>query len=207
MTTHEWRPLFDGQSTRGWHRYNAPGEIGAGWRVQDGTLHFDPSVPNGGGDIVTDEDFGDFHLRLEWKLAPGGNSGVFFHVQEAPQYSHTYLTGPEMQILDNDRHADAKLHKHRAGDLYDLIASSQDAAKPVGEWNAVEIIAANGTLTFKLNDVVTVHTTLWDEHWRGLVSQSKFKDWPGFGASKRGRIGLQDHGDPAWFRNIAVRAL
>lgn len=198
--------LFDGTTTNGWHKFNKPGTIGKGWQAKDGVLMLDPAAKDG-GDIVTDNVYENFHLKLEWKVAEGSNSGVMFFVQEGEQYSHPWKTGPEMQVLDNDRHADAKIHKHRAGDLYDMIASSSEPVKPVGEWNLAEIICNKGKLTFKLNGVVIVETTYNDASWTQMIANSKFKNMPGFGSFTQGKIGLQDHGDLVWFRNIQIKAL
>ncbi len=198
--------LFDGTTTNGWHKFNKPGTIGKGWQAKDGVLMLDPTAKDG-GDIVTDNAYENFHLKLEWKVAEGSNSGVMFFVQEGEQYSHPWKTGPEMQVLDNDRHADAKIHKHRAGDLYDMIASSSEPVKAVGEWNQSEIICNKGKLTFKLNGVVIVETTYNDASWTQMIANSKFKNMPGFGTFTQGKIGLQDHGDLVWFRNIQIKAL
>ena len=198
--------LFDGQTTNGWHKFNKPGTIGKGWQAKDGVLMLDPTAKDG-GDIVTDNAYENFHLKLEWKIAEGGNSGVMFFVQEGEQYSHPWKTGPEMQVLDNDRHSDAKIHKHRAGDLYDMIASSSETVKPVGEWNLAEIICNKGKLTFKLNGVVIVETTYNDASWAQMIANSKFKNMPGFGTFTQGKIALQDHGDLVWFRNIQIKQL
>lgn len=206
-----WELLFDGRSKQGWHVYNNKSD-GSAWKIADDTLYLDVSVKNGwqtvgGGDIVTEKEFENFHLQLEWKVDKGGNSGIMFYVQESPEYEHTWHTGPEMQLLDNTAHADANIDKHRAGDLYDLISGAGDVVNPAGEWNKVDIISTNGSLTFRLNDMSIVETSLWDEHWEQLVQGSKFKKWPGFGKFRSGKIALQDHGDPVWFRNIRIRRL
>ena len=153
----EWISLFDGQTFSGWHKYGG-GEVGKAWKVADGTLYLDAANKDGwqtgdGGDIVTDEEFENFHLKYEWKIAPNGNSGVIFFVHESPEYDYCWQTGPEMQVLDNEGHPDAKIISHRAGDLYDLIVSKEETVKPAGEWNQAEIIADNGNLTLVLNGV------------------------------------------------------
>jgi hypothetical protein len=206
-----WQLLFDGSSTDGWSTYGQD-TIGAAWKVSEGLLYLDASQKNdwqtvGGGDIITDQEFDDFHLKLEWKIAENGNSGIMFHVQEDFQFPYPWLTGPEMQILHNEGHPDGKIEKHRAGDLYDLVACSEESVAPVGEWNLAEIIIENETLTFKLNSVTVVQTILWDDSWKALIAGSKFKDMPSFGTFKSGKIALQDHGDDVWFRNIKIRRL
>ena len=208
----EWISLFDGKSTQGWHNYGK-NTIGNAWKAEDGVLYLDAAALKGspaatGGDIVTDEEYEDFHLKLDWKIAEAGNSGIMFYVQEdASQYEYPWSTGPEMQVLHNEGHPDGKIIKHRAGDLYDLITAKPEAAKPVGEWNQVEIISNDGKLDFMLNGQNVVSTTMWDDNWRQMIANSKFKDMPGFGAHKKGRIALQDHGDPVWFRNIQIKRL
>ena len=206
-----WQLLFDGQTTRGWHTY-AKQTAGKIWRVEDGTLRMDTTIkkaaPAEGGDLVTDEEFDNFHLKLEWKISKNGNSGIIFYVKEDPiKYKESYFTGPEMQVLDNAGHPDGKIYKHHAGDLYDLIPSTKDASKPVGEWNQAEIIANQGKLDFYLNGEHVVSTTMWDDNWRKMVAASKFKAWPDFGTFKKGRIDLQDHGNDVWYRNIKIKKL
>ena len=207
-----WISLFDGQSLKGWHNYGKT-TVGEAWKVADGTLYLDTTKKDdwqikGGGDIVTDESFDNFHLKLEWKIAANGNSGVIFYVHEdTTKYDHVWQTGPEMQVLDNNGHPDAKIPKHRAGDLYDLIACSTETVKPAGEWNAVEIISKDGKLEFMLNGTTVVSTTLWDDAWKALVAGSKFKQWPDFGTYKNGHISLQDHGNTVWYRNIKIKRL
>ena len=207
-----WHLLFDGLGSDGWHTYGSR-SIGTAWKISNGNLHLDADSKkefkvNTGGDIVTDEEYGDFELQLEWKIVSGGNSGICFYVKEdRSKYAYMWQTGPEMQILDNDKHPDGKIIKHRAGDLYDLISSSSEPVKSAGEWNKVRIRSLNGKLDFYLNDVHIVSTILWNDNWRNLIANSKFRTMPDFGSYRTGRIGLQDHGDNVWFRNIKIRRL
>lgn len=200
--------LFDGKTTTGWHTYGK-NTVGKGWKVEDGVLHLDPaSKQDDAGDLVTDKEYGNFHLKIDWKVAPKSNSGILFHINENPEkYHQTYSTGPEMQVIDNDGHPDGKIIKHHAGDLYDLVQSSSEPVKPVGEWNTAEIISDKGTLKFKLNGVLIVSTTQFDENWKTLIANSKFAKWDGFGTFTTGKISLQDHGDEVWFRNVMIKEL
>ncbi len=207
-----WTLLFDGTSTRGWHKYGGE-PVGAAWKVKDSTLFLDASEKKDwqsreGGDIVTDEEFSNFHLKLEWKIDTSGNSGIMFNIfEDSVKYEWPWHTGPEIQILDNAAHADAKITKHRAGDLYDLISTSKEVAKPALEWNHAEIRSQNGKLEIFLNGENVVSTTMWDDNWKKMIAGSKFKAMPDFGTFKSGRIGLQDHGNTVWFRNIKIRRL
>ena len=210
----KWISLFDGKTTKGWHTYGKDA-VGEAWQVVDGALMLDPTHKDGwqikgGGDIVSDESFGDFHLQLEWKISKDGNSGVIFFIQDEPKkYNYIWYTGPEMQVLDNDGHSDGKIQKHRAGNLYDLVAGTEGAVKAVGEWNLVDIISEKGTLTLKLNGITTVTTTLGDDQWKNLINNSKFSkgESPDFGKIFTGHIGLQDHGNKVWYRNIRIKRL
>jgi len=210
--TDGWQLLFDGQSTKGWHKYGGE-PVGSAWKIADHKLYLDISNKvngkvEGGGDIVTDEEFENFHLKLRWKISKNGNSGIMFYVNEdTAKYKRSYETGPEMQVLDNDGHPDAKIIKHRAGDLYDLISCSKETVKHAGKWNLAEIKCVNGKLDFYLNGKNVVSTMLWDDNWKKMVAASKFKQWPGFGTFKKGRICLQDHDNMVWYRNIKIRRL
>src|SRR6201991_4897480 len=151
-----WKLLFDGKTTKGWHTYLRD-TVGSKWQVRDGVLVFDPSQPqSGGGDIVTNEIYENYELNLEWKISRGGNSGIIFDVQEDPKYSATYLTGPEMQVLDNISDGDNKKQNHLAGCLYDLSGDSTvSKPHPAGEWNHVKIRQEKGHLQFWLNGIKT----------------------------------------------------
>ena len=207
-----WDLLFDGTSTKGWHSYGTSA-AGSAWKVDSGALHLDASVKEdgkiaGGGDLTTDSSYENFHLKLEWKIDTSGNSGIIFYVNEdTAKYKKSYETGPEMQVLDNNGHPDAKIIRHRAGDLYDLISCSKETVKPALEWNAVEIKSANGKLEFWLNGENVVSATLWDENWKAMVANSKFKQWADFGTFKKGKICLQDHGNNVWYRNIRIKKI
>ncbi|HLG38890.1 MAG TPA: DUF1080 domain-containing protein [Chitinophagaceae bacterium] len=207
-----WQLLFDGQTTKGWHKYGgAP--VGAAWGTADGAIYLDTSSKKdwqtaNGGDIATDEEFENFDLKLEWKISPKGNSGIIFLVHEdTTKFEYSFNSGPEMQVVDNEGHDDGKIIKHQAGDLYDLISCSKKTVKPLGEWNEVEIKSVNGKLDLYLNGENVVSTTMGDDNWNKMIAKSKFKEWPGFGTFKKGRICLQDHGNMVWFRNIRVKKL
>lgn len=209
--TEEWISLFDGQTFNGWSKYGG-GEVGKAWKVENGELYLDAANKDGwqtgdGGDIVTNEEFENFHFKYEWKIAPNGNSGVIFLVHESPEYQYPWQTGPEMQVLDNEGHPDAKIISHRAGDLYDLIVSSEETVKPAGEWNQAEIVINQGKLDLFLNGVNIVSTQLFTPDWEALIAKSKFKDMPGFGKYKKGKIALQDHGDVVHYRNLVIKKL
>lgn len=199
-----WKLLFDGKSTTGWRNYQSD-KVTDRWKVSNGELYLDKSVTAGAGDIMTDAEFQDYELALEWKISPCGNSGIIFNVVEDDKFKNTYNSGPEMQVLDNTCHPDAKIAKHRAGDLYDLIAVSKETVKPAGEWNQVRIVSNNSKMEFWLNGTKVVDFTMHTPEWKNLVANSKFKTMPGFGEAKKGHIALQDHGDAVWFRNIKIR--
>lgn len=215
LTAHEkkegWQLLFNGRNTDGWHNFNKNG-IGPAWKVKGGCLYLDAAKAEGwqslhGGDIVHEKVLTDFHLKLEWKISCNGNSGIMFYVQENSQYQYPWQTGPEMQVLDNEGHDDGRIQKHRAGDLYDLISCAKETVKPCLQWNKVDIISQNGKLTLKLNGTVVVTADLRSEEWKKLIAASKFSTMPGFGSFLSGKISLQDHGNPVWYRNIRVKEL
>jgi len=202
-----WELLFNGRNLDNWHVYNRDKAMG-GWHAADGMIVFHPNGDAvGGADLVSDEEFDDFDLRLEWKISKGGNSGVFFGVQEEAKYPYESYTGIEMQVLDNEEADDRHDPTHLAGALYDLIdASKISKPKPVGQWNAVRISHYKGRIAFWLNGVKTADINKNSPEWKNRVANSKFKD-SDFGKFDRGRIALQDHTDEVAFRNIKIRRL
>ncbi|NNK89489.1 MAG: DUF1080 domain-containing protein [Saprospiraceae bacterium] len=201
-----WELLFDGSTMDEFHTFNKD-FITKKWRVDNGTIHFDPTVEDDGGDLVTNEEYENFELQLEWKISNCGNSGIMWNVVEDEKYCCPYLTGPEMQILDNTCHPDTKFRTHRAGDLYDMIETKYVTVRPAGEWNKVRIISDNGDMQFWLNGYNVVSFKMHDDNWTEMITNSKFKDWEDFGLARKGKIVLQDHADKVWFRNLKIRKL
>lgn len=212
-----WKLLFDGETSEGWRNYGKE-TFPDGWVVEDGMIHCPGSGRGeaGGkdrGDIIYGEQpFDNFHLKLEWKISEGGNSGIFYLGQESDEYDYIWKTAPEMQILDNEKHPDAQMGTNgnrQAGSLYDLIAADPQNAKPVGEWNQVEIMVYKGSVWHKQNGEKVVEYHLWTPEWNEMVAGSKFpelnEDWAD--VASEGYIGLQDHGDDVWFRNIKIKEL
>ncbi len=193
-----WQLLFDGRTTSGWHTYRSQGTV-TGWEAIDGML-----VRTGtGGDLVTDRQFDSFELELEWRLGPRGNSGIFYWAHEASE--RIYHNAPEYQVLDNVGHRDGLSPLTAAGALYALYPSDPQLVKPVGEWNTSRIITRRGRVEHWLNGVRVVEADFDSEEMRQKIADSKFNEWPTFGKTRRGYIGLQDHGDSVWFRNIKIR--
>ena len=203
--------VFDGKTTDGWRGFqkdHAPER----WIVEDGTLHFSPKAEGSRGDIMIDKKFSDFHLKLEWKIAEAGNSGILYLGSEEPEYNAIYRTAPEMQVLDNAAHPDAKAGTNgnrMAGSLYDLIPASPQNFKGANTWNSAEIIVKRGHVKHLQNGEVVVEYEYGTQMWEALVARSKFpglnEDWVNL--QKEGYIGLQDHNDKVWFRNIKIKEL
>lgn len=214
--TEKWESLFDGKTLQGWHRFNRMG-VAPIWTANDGVLTFDPKLRPKGDyihDIVTDKSYRSFQLSIEWNISEGGNSGIFWGVQEGENHNKPYSTGPEIQVLDNERHPDAKANPnfHQAGALYDMVQPSKNVCKPAGEWNHVLLTIDHNKNegSVELNGTKIVEFPLSGEEWDSLVANSKFNDDCGFkrfGKMKSGKIGLQDHGDKVSFRNIKIRKL
>ncbi|WP_257659031.1 3-keto-disaccharide hydrolase [Parapedobacter lycopersici] len=205
-----WTLLFDGHSTAGWHIFNQ-GAVPSAWRAVNGELWCDPQVTDAiHGDLVTDSIYTDFELVFDWKIAKGGNSGVFINVQEGPAYGTAYATGPEMQLLDNEyaeeRHRSNP--SHLAGSVYDVVGDAEQSKPvPFGQWNHSRVRQEEGKVTFWLNGQVTAEVQLGSETWTGLVATGNLGNFPEFGKAKQGRIALQDHTDEVFFRNMKIKRL
>ncbi|HNG90350.1 MAG TPA: DUF1080 domain-containing protein, partial [Saprospiraceae bacterium] len=216
-----WQLLFDGKSISNWHNYGKT-TIGKSWVIDDNAIHLaaKPNPDGGwqapdGGDIVSAEDYGDFELELDWKIGACGNSGIIYHVKEDPaKYGYVWMTGPEMQVLDNACHPDSKYPKHRAGDLYDLVECKYVTVKPAGQWNHVRLVFRKGKVEHWLNHRKLVEVQMFKngkptQTWLDLIAKSKFPKIPApdFGLMQSGKLALQDHGDPVWYKNIKIRKL
>lgn len=206
-----WELLFDGKTTNGWRAFKGD-QTGAAWKVANGALYLDNSRKDGwqtvgGGDIITDKEYQNYELTLEWKLERGGNSGLIYNVVEDEKYDYVWQTGPEFQMLDNLNHPDGRIEKHRSGDLYDLVESKFVSVNTPGEWNRIKLVYNNGHVEHWQNGYKIVETEMHTEAWDELVRNSKFKDMPDFGKARKGHIALQDHGDKIWFKNIKIRPL
>ena len=175
----------------------------AGWQVADGTL----ARVGSGADLISVAEFGSFDFKFDWKISPGGNSGVMYRVNEAEK-GPAWFTGPEMQILDDDKHGDGKNPLTSAGALYGLIApNAQKKLKPVGEFNAAKIIFKDNHVEHWLNGAKIVEYTWGSDAVKALAAKSKFADKPRFMAESEGHIVFQHHGQEFWIRNIRVRKL
>ena len=202
----EWVTLFDGKDLskfRGFRKDSIP----PAWVIQDGCLVHRKSAGDhtAAGDLVTRDQYGDFELELEWKVTPGGNSGIFYHATE--DTNNIWENAPEMQILDDGAHNDGKDRLTSAGADYALYPAPAGAVKPVGQWNRVRIVANKGRIQYFLNGVKTCDFVRGSDDWKDRVARSKFRTMPRYATNARGHIGLQDHGDEVWFRDIRVRTI
>ncbi len=224
--------IFNGEDFTGWRGYGkdyVPGK----WTIEDGAIKFNGSgggeaQDGDGGDIIFSHKFKNFELKLDWKVSKGGNSGIFYLAQEVTtvdrdgneRYEPIYISSPEYQILDNANHPDAKLGKDNnrmSASLYDMIPAVPQNQNPFDEWNTTSIMVYRGTVVHGQNDENVLEYHLWTQQWTDMLQESKFSQdkWPlAFellnnvgGPEREGYIGLQDHGDDVWYRNIRVKIL
>jgi len=199
----QFRLLFDGKTPNGWRGFKKEAFPAQGWEIVDGALH--AKEHGGGGDLVTVDEFGDFDLRFEWKVAPGANSGVMYRTGE--DADAPYMTAPEYQVLDDDKHPDGKDARTSAASLYGLYAGKDRVLHAVGQWNTGRIVVQGNRVEHWLNGAKVVDAELASADWKQKVAASKFAAWPLFGTKSKGRIDLQDHGDEVWYRSLRIREL
>jgi hypothetical protein len=198
-----WTVLFDGRGTDAWRGYNLDAFPAKAWVVEDGALKTVTGVKEH-PDLISREKYRDFELELEWKVAPGGNSGVFYRAAELPPPAPVWHSAPEMQVLDDAVHRDGKEPKTSASSLYALIAPTGKTLKPVGQWNQVRVKVQGQRVEHWLNGQKVVEYDLDSDALKALIAGSKFKDMPRFAREPEGHIALQHHGEEAWFRNIKI---
>lgn len=207
----EWETLFDGSDLNAWKTYNN-GAPSSEWSIKDDVLTFKPAENREAwnSNIITKKSYHNFELELEWNVSKGGNSGVFWSVDEIANVGQAYESGPEIQILDNERHSDRQFPTHRAGSLYDMVqALPESAVNPAGQWNAMKLLVdySNNHGEVWMNNQKVVDFPVKGEQWDMMLGKSKFAEWPYFAKTEEGHIGLQDHGDVVHFRNIRIRNL
>ncbi len=208
-----WTELFNGENLDGWHIYLKGKDNFNGWYVENGVLAFDPSKRSdpSNADLVTDQQFTNFELSIEWMISEEGNSGIFWGIQEDELYTHTYETGSEIQVLDDNWQAyiEERGNIQRAGSIFNIMAPSSIVSKPANEWNhyLIHIDQKNNEGFVIFNEVEVLRFPVNGPEWETLIEKSNFKDWPGFGKHKTGHIALQDHGNQVAYRNIKIRML
>ncbi len=201
-----WVLLFDGKSDAGWHLYNK-GKTASAWKVEDGALVCKPDTGLQRGDLVTDGIYKNFELLFEWKIAAGGNSGVFINVAEKPENPTTWASGPEYQLLDK-AHQDFEVNTKKCGGMFGFPWQDNPLElNPAGEWNQSMIRQLNGKVEFYLNGHLTIRQDFTAAAWHSMVAQTHFKNFPEFGRHTSGHIALQDWAKGIAFRNIKIKDL
>jgi hypothetical protein len=193
-----WRSLSDLSEWRGYDSTALP----RGWSSADGVISKSRPVR----DLVTKDEFGNFELAFDWKLAKGGNAGVFY--RGTNKYDHIYWSAPEYQLLDDANAPDGKDPLTSAAAAYAVYAPPSGVTKPANEWNSARIVVNGAHVEHWLNGKKVVTYELWSPDWKAKVAASKFKDYPDYGMAKRGHIGIQgDHDGSLAVRNIRIREL
>jgi hypothetical protein len=199
-----WTLLFDGESLNNWKTFNG-GDV-TGWKIENGILHNSGTGSDHGGDIITQDEFRNFELYLEWKIAPESNSGIFFHVQEGI-VNAIYESGPEYQLIDDNGWPTQLAESQYSGANYDMHPPKDARVVSIDEWNKTRLVVNGPHVEHWLNGKKVVEYELWSDEWYELKEKSKWRNKPHYGAAKSGHIGLQDHGGLTMFRNIKIREL
>ena len=192
-----WELLFDGESMDQWKNYKKE-TISEKWTIKDNAMH----KGQGAGDVVTKKSYKNFEFKCDWKISKKGNSGIFVRVDNTGK--KIYSKSIEMQVLDNATKPSANT---AAGAVYDMIDAPEGVSKAQGEWNRVHIICDGKKMSFSLNGVKTGEFEIGTAKWDELLKKSKFATWTGFGMAESGPIGLQEHGNPVWFKNLKIKEL
>ncbi len=201
-----WELLFDGKTLTGWRMYQ--NKLTDCWGAKNGELYCKGSETNKTDlrtDIITAEQYGDFELSIDWKIAPESNSGIMYHVTE--QYNVPYLSGPEYQIIDDIGFPEKLEDWQKTGADYAMYPASTRPTNPVGQYNTSRIIVKGAHREYWLNNVKVVDFEAWTPEWNKQKATGKWKNAPGYGIAKNGYICLQDHGGGVWFKNIKIRKL
>lgn len=198
-----WTLLFDGTTSANWRGFKKDKFPDKGWSIQDGTIMV--SAGGGGGDICSDEEYGDFEFVCDFLVAKGANSGIMYRCSE--DHTYPWETGPEFQILDDANHQDGKKPQTRCGTLYDIIANSADVARPAGEWNHARIVIKGTHREHWLNGIKVVDIDTAGDAYAAAHKASKWPGMKNYNTKSKGHICLQDHGDDVAFRNIKVKPL
>ena len=199
-----WEILFDGRTFEGWRGFGRS-DVPEGWAIAEDALHFTSADGDISLGLITVDRFADFDLRFEWRIAPGGNSGVFFRVVENGREA-IWHTGPEYQVVDNTGHPDGENPLTSAGSNYALHGPQENFMRPVGEYNEGRIRVEGARVEHWLNGQKVVEYDLWDEDWEAKLVGTAFARFPEYGRSRSGHIALQE-GGPVWYRNIRVLRL
>jgi hypothetical protein len=204
----QWVSLFDGQTLNGWHGFNKTAKVD-NWMIEDSALVcLGAAIGDTGGDLVSENEYGNFELVWDWKMTKGGNSGVMYHVVEDAKYKAPYETGPEYQMIDDDNFEDKLENWQKTGANYAMnVPNNLKKVKPVGEWNRSRIIFNDGHVEHWLNGEKIVEFEAWTEAWEKEKTTGKWKDFPDYGSAKKGKIALQDHGHKVYFKNIRIKEL
>ena len=208
-----WKLLWDGKTTEGWRGARLDHFPEKGWVIEDGILKVlkaDGGESTNGGDIVTTRKYRNFMLSVDFKITKGANSGIKYFVDPDMNKGAGSAIGCEFQILDDERHPDAKLGvkgNRKLGSLYDLIPAPDKKPFNINEFNTALIIVRGRHVEHWLNGTKLLEYTRDNQEWNSLVAYSKYRDWPNFGNAAEGYLLLQDHGDEVWFRNIKIREL